>query len=139
MLHFFNDSPLRCMKQNAGANVVTGLYVSIICRSLITRVAFFKPLDVASRVIFPVLRSMIRWRSSCLRILSCGGLERFQRCGIAVGSCPVVSFSFYLKGYFIGCRRGAEVSVFVHDFHRYEREIFSVGRTLPRSAVSSIR
>ena len=30
---FLNDSPLRCMKQNAGANVVTGLYVSIICRS----------------------------------------------------------------------------------------------------------
>ena len=31
---FLNDSPLRCMKQNAGANVVTELYrVSSICRS----------------------------------------------------------------------------------------------------------
>ena len=30
---FLNDSPLRFVRYNAGANVVTGLYVSIICRS----------------------------------------------------------------------------------------------------------
>ena len=30
---FLNDSPLRFVSYNAGANVVTGLYVSIICRS----------------------------------------------------------------------------------------------------------
>lgn len=50
---FLNDSPLRCMKQNAGAN---RCYRTICIDYLplsITRVAFFNPLDVASRVIFP--------------------------------------------------------------------------------------
>ena len=50
---FLNDSPLRCMKQNAGAN---RCYRTICIDYLplsITRVAFFNPLDVASRGIFP--------------------------------------------------------------------------------------